>query len=404
MALIGTGRGGWCRASLTAVRQPELLTTVVCLPAMVLGMAWRIRTDGVVGGPPIVADGIVYVPSADNQIYAVDAAKGSVRWKYRVTGGGLATFGEPSQIAVAGGTVFVGEHATQAGSGVVHAVDARTGRQKWQRELDDGTALDVTAVDGAVVVQCGNQLCCLDPADGSERWRYAHPMLPNGLWTVPIIADGTVLCGGSDVDPRRSDDLGLLVAVGLDDGQQLWHIRTGDRGFKLAARDGIVYAGTAGGQLWAVEISTADQLWGGVFGMRQTAPPAVPSVAMTTPVVTAEWIYVGCGNGYTYRIDRTSGESIWRWESPVRVEAVCHADGVTYAGLFDGSVTAYPGLEGDLLWWQRGPIGRIQGIAYADGTVFVSGRRHLAAFDARNGMPPWQWRHRTSREVYVGRG
>jgi hypothetical protein len=56
-------------------------------------------------------------------------------------------------------------------------------------------------------------------------------------------------------------------------------------------------------------------------------------------------------------------------------------------------------LVGDFLWWQRGRIGRIQGVRYADGMLFVGGRRHLAAFEATTGRPPWSWLATTRRSV-----
>ena len=44
---------------------------------------WQVRTGGAVGRPPIVADGMVYATSADGHAYAVEAADGSVRWRFR---------------------------------------------------------------------------------------------------------------------------------------------------------------------------------------------------------------------------------------------------------------------------------------------------------------------------------
>jgi outer membrane protein assembly factor BamB len=278
-------------------------------------------------------------------------------------------------------------------------MQAATGATVWHHELGDGaTVLNLTAAGGAGVAECGREIRCLEAADGRERWRFAISDLPRFAWTTSVVAGEAVVCAGSVIAPAGLD-VGVLACLGLADGVPWWERSISDHGFRLAARNGVVYGGTAGGRLFASEIDTDQQLWGKSFPWRQTDPPAVPSVAMTVPIVTDEWLYVGCGNGYTYRIDPAVGTAIWRWEAPLRVEAIAHTSGVIFAGFFDGSVAAYPDHCGDFLWWQRGPIGRIEGLTYANGMLYVSGKRHLAAFRAADGRPPWQWRLSTSRSV-----
>jgi outer membrane protein assembly factor BamB len=63
---------------------------------------WAFRTGGSVFSTPAVADGVVYVGSDDNHLYAVDAVTGKKRWAFR-TGSGVE-----SSPAVVGGVVYVG--------------------------------------------------------------------------------------------------------------------------------------------------------------------------------------------------------------------------------------------------------------------------------------------------------
>ena len=133
------------------------------------------------------------------------------------------------------------------------------------------------------------------------------------------------------------------------------------------------------------------------------------------PIVADGVVYVPSADNLVSAVDAVSGNLGWTYRrirsgrstsghpagSPWWVGR-CSSAASPLPGFFNGAVAAYPELEGDFLWWQEGPIGRIEGMAHAAGTLFVSGGRHLAAFDATNGAPPWQWRLRTSRDVRTG--
>lgn len=66
--------------------------------------AWTFKTGGKVESSPAVADGVVYVGSADQHVYALDSMSGDRLWDFR-TGG--AVYSSP---AVVNGTVFVGSN------------------------------------------------------------------------------------------------------------------------------------------------------------------------------------------------------------------------------------------------------------------------------------------------------
>jgi len=79
---------------------------------------WQFTPGGAVASPT-VADGTVYVGSADSNLYAVDAQTGTEQWRFQV--GGVAS---PT---VADGTVYVGSADSK-----LYAVDAQTGTEQWR--------------------------------------------------------------------------------------------------------------------------------------------------------------------------------------------------------------------------------------------------------------------------------
>ncbi len=101
--------------------------------------AWSFRAAGTVRTSPAVSGGIVYFTSGrDGYLYALDAVSGKQVWKYRYQGSAAAP-------AVDGDTVYLGtgrQVFDTASRGELVALDARTGRRKWQvaREREFVTA------------------------------------------------------------------------------------------------------------------------------------------------------------------------------------------------------------------------------------------------------------------------
>jgi outer membrane protein assembly factor BamB len=360
------------------------------------------------GGPPIVAGELVYAASADHHLYAVDRRSGTVRWRHRRYDGRPSLW-TPRGIGYGRGMLFLGRHPEGDQPALVYALDALTGEPRWQVELPNENVLDVTADDDVVVVNCVSGLRCLEASDGSRRWRYAHEHLPRGRWGEPAIVEDAVLCAAG------SENLVLAVAVGLADGVQRWEAAAEARDARMAGGDGIAVIATSDGLLAAVTLDTGETLWTNQFEARATETvstvAALPgslrprivshtpvSARLTAPVVTSDRIFVGCGNGSVYSFDREK-RTYWNWVTSVRALTVCHSEGVVYAGFFDGSLAAYPEEGGDLLWWLRGPIGPVHSMAHADGVLYVSGGKCLAAFDASDGAGPGVWRWRTRRVV-----
>src|SRR5262252_7305893 len=69
-------------------------------PKTLKGVKWQFKTAGAIASSPAVANGVVYIGSADGALYAVDQKSGQQKWKAQ-TRGPVA-----SSPAVAEGLVF----------------------------------------------------------------------------------------------------------------------------------------------------------------------------------------------------------------------------------------------------------------------------------------------------------
>ena len=82
---------------------------------------WRYRTSGPIISSPALANGVVFIGSADKHLYALDARNGRILWKYETEGQ------VTSSPAYANGAVYFGGI-----DNYVYSVDAETGELRWR--------------------------------------------------------------------------------------------------------------------------------------------------------------------------------------------------------------------------------------------------------------------------------
>ena len=143
---------------------------------------------------PVVAQGAVYFGSGDGHLYALDAASGELKWKFKT---GDVVHASP---AYADGVLYVGSWDS-----FFYAVDAATGKEKWRFHGGEdplihnqvGFQSSAAVVDGVVYVGCrDSNLYALEAATGKEKWRFNNEM----SWVIssPAVAQGKVFFATSD--------------------------------------------------------------------------------------------------------------------------------------------------------------------------------------------------------------
>ena len=155
-----------------------------------------------VGGvsTPCVADGFVYAGAGDT-LYAHDADGGEAVWARKIRGLIL------DAATAADGVVYF-----RARGGATFALDARTGRTRWQQDYRDGrSALTVTGSTGLIVSgPTANHLYRIELATGNRIWR--RVLGPRAL-SMPSVWHG-IACLAS----RESNIVALDAATGLKPG------------------------------------------------------------------------------------------------------------------------------------------------------------------------------------------
>lgn len=311
------------------------------------GIAWTFDTEGPVRGSPTVADGTVYVPSGDGHLYALDAATGALEWSYDA---GAPAGGAP---LVLDDRVLV----TTRGN-ALHAVSRTTGRRLWAVDTGADLPLEwghegwdyllpspVLAGQTVLVGSGDGHLYALDPADGSEQWRFRTGGRIRGS---AALADGAAWFGSGDgfvygVDPARGREMWRFRTAGVDmDARDYGFDRTQIQATPVL-RDGMLYVGSRDASLYAVDVATRAARW--------TLEDGTAWV-VASPVVAEGRVWSARSSGGAVRaIDAATGEEIWShrtgglvFSSPLLV------DGGLYVGSGDGRVYAFDAETGAIRW------------------------------------------------------
>jgi hypothetical protein len=181
------------------------------------GTPGRLRWTDYYNAPsPAVTGRTVYVGSGgtngSNEVYALDAATGKIRWTYSTIAGDVVY-----SPAVAGGIVYVGSGGN-SGDGEVYALDAATGKIRWTYRTIGNSVYSGPAVAGSTVYvgtvsSVGGAVYALNAATGQVRWTH---IIAGAISWSPAVAGGTVYVtawvgGGSGY----SEVYGLDAATGL---------------------------------------------------------------------------------------------------------------------------------------------------------------------------------------------
>lgn len=220
-------------------------------------LRWRVDLPAPARGAPTVSGGLLFVPTIENQLLALSTADGERRWVYRAQPVTTLSLGLPApavegDVVVAGfasgelaairandGRLIWGETLTSARGGgfsdiaaisampviddgrvfaaglggITIALDLRSGRRLWEREV---TASETpwVAGDALFLMTTGGELVCFGRDDGRVRWirplgRYRNEARRRGPieWGPPVLAGGRLLVAGSHAQMAQVNPL-----------------------------------------------------------------------------------------------------------------------------------------------------------------------------------------------------
>jgi alcohol dehydrogenase (cytochrome c) len=149
---------------------------------------------------PIVVDGVMYMTTSYNHVYALDAVTGREFWHYKHKMGAITTFccGPNNRgVAIEGGKLFMGTLDAK-----LVALDAKTGKLLWETQIADpekgySETMAPTVVEGKVLIGTNGGeygirgfVKAFDAATGKLVWTF-HTIPEKGHEGVWAVNDAT---------------------------------------------------------------------------------------------------------------------------------------------------------------------------------------------------------------------
>jgi alcohol dehydrogenase (cytochrome c) len=298
--------------------------------------AWIVST-GVTSGhqaPPMVNNGVMFVATPGNQVIALDARTGAILWRYRRPLPEDVILLHPTSRGVA---LYEDKVYFAAAEAVLVALDARTGKEIWTKEVaknSDGYYMSLAPLVAGGKVMVGTSggelgvrgfVAAYDPATGKEVWK---------VYTVPAPGEP-----GSETWPK-----GDQWKTG---GGSVWITGNYDPETNLA------FWGTGNGGPWMGDQRPGDNLY------------------------TSSTIAIDVATGVIKGHHQYHPNDSWDWDEvspPILVDY--RRDGRTIKGLIDVARNGY-------LWFLERTNGKIN---FVEGKPFVQ-QNVFRSLDPRTGRP-----------------
>ncbi|MBN9383717.1 MAG: PQQ-binding-like beta-propeller repeat protein [Chitinophagaceae bacterium] len=299
---------------------------VIALDPVTKKMIWRREYPGSVYSTPVHGKGIIVFSTIDGLIHGLDARTGKEKWN-------IST-GEPgiSEGLVKDNAVYIGTGSH------FYKLSLSDGRLLWKNNSAKGQLQAKPVItpggDALLFGAWDRHLYCLDAATGEEKWKWDNGKT-NRLYspgnTVPAVAEGKVFL----VAPDR-----YMTAIDLASGKTLWrdnsrHVRE-SMGISTDGR--LVYAKLMNDTIIAVSTQTDSfhLVWetNGKFGYEHNPCPIIE---------TGGVVYAGTKNGVLIAADAATGKILFEHKagnSSIN-EITAAGNGKVWISLIEGSIQQY---------------------------------------------------------------
>lgn len=341
----------------TAADMKQALTTVAHKTGALVRMAgtqpisanaggikplWTFKCEDEVRGTPVVHQGMLYIGSYDNNLYALNAADGKFQWKYPTDGGVV------SRPLVADGNILFGSEDKR-----LHVVSVRSGKVVWTYYTDGPIRSSPRVADGHIFIGSDDrQLHAINMNTGRTAWKFETA---DAIRSTPFLHNSMVYTGCESGDFYAIDFRGELK----------WRFHS-KRAVTSSATgtDQTVYFASVDSTLYALDPRNGWVIWRFRLGK--------PSIS--SPCIADDLVFVGASDGFIYAVEARSAKEVWRFrtEHQVNSSPIIYKDSL-YCGSVDGNLYCLEYRTGRLRW-KFGTEAAITGtpLAYDDIVYFGS--------------------------------
>lgn len=318
-----------------------------------LKWAFGFSEDVTAFAAPTILDGVLYVGSASGVIHAMDARSGCLLWIFQANG--------PVRSAIravengSGRSLLFGDQI-----GWFYSLDSRTGRLLWKKRIDSH---DATRLTGSPEEQNG---IVFVPAASWEETRSANPKYPcctfRGSVTALRVKDGFLVWKSYMVDPPKQTGVdsdgskmygpsgaGVWSAPTVDEKRGLLYVATGNNYSRPATKtsDAIIALKIKTGRIeWIQQTTSGDAADLDCDEKKSSCPPDYDYGASAVLVHShgRDLILAGQKSGIVYALDpNQKGRILWQ----TRVGKGSEGGGIEW-GMASGEGKVYAAVRDEM--------------------------------------------------------
>jgi outer membrane protein assembly factor BamB len=258
------------------------------LPAK-LEVLWTFKTGDPIEGSVAVAGGVVYLPSMDEHLYAIDLLTGRAKWRYK-----SAPF--KAAPVVRKDLVYAGDV-----DGGFHCVGAAKGDKKWVFDAGGEIGGANFFGDSILVSSHDEHLYCLT-MEGKQSWKFKTD---GPVYGAPAVADGKTFLVGCDSQ---------LHVIDVAKGKELSSTALGGQTAATAAVVGDqLFVGTMKNEVRAIDWKKGAATW--------TFKPTRRQAFYASAAVNEKLVVIGCRDGRVYALSRAGGKEEWSFPTGNKVDS-----------------------------------------------------------------------------------
>ncbi len=280
---------------------------------------WRFACEDEIRGSVTVSDGIVYVPSYDNNVYALSAEDGEFLWKFPTEGGVAST-----PLVEEGMVVFGSADQT------VYAVESKTGRLVWSVSTKGRIYSSARAEFGHIFIGSDDyNLYAIHQLSGRQSWSHS---VDGEIRSIPLIRENLIIFSAQS---------GMVYALGLD-REVRWRFRARKAIMSSPmVASSFVLVGSLDWHIYALDIRSGWKAWHYRTG----------GAVVASPAVWEDLVFFGSVDGYFYALDVESGRMVWRYQVEEQITASAEVyNGNVYFGGVDGILYCLDARSGTVRW------------------------------------------------------
>jgi outer membrane protein assembly factor BamB len=287
---------------------------------------------------PVIGGGLIFALDSEAHIWVFRAADGHAVWNRRLApknGTDMPTLwgllGKPNTVdppqGMGGGVAYDDNKIfVTSGFGVLRCIDARTGRDIWQKDLKLPIINAPVVNGGRIFVSThDNHLYAMAETDGRTLWEHQGIAEAAGI----LASTNVAVSGETVVVPYTS---GELFALRVQNGQVGWtdvlsrsgHVTALSALDDIAGRPvidrGVVYAISQSGLMAAFSVNTGERLWSREIG------------GINTPWAAGDYVYVLDNQNRVICLTRKEGRVHWMHQLPQYENPDDKSDPIIWAG------------------------------------------------------------------------